>query len=39
LLRRQRWTVLRLWEHQLSRNDWVSAKVRDCLFADDGPPK
>jgi DNA mismatch endonuclease, patch repair protein len=39
LLRRQRWTVLRLWEHQLSRKDWVIAKVRDSLFSDDGPPK
>jgi DNA mismatch endonuclease, patch repair protein len=39
LLRRQRWTVLRLWEHQLTRDRWVSAKVRDYLLSDDGPPK
>jgi DNA mismatch endonuclease (patch repair protein) len=39
LLRKQRWTVLRLWEHQLTRHRWVSAKVREYLLSDDGLPK
>jgi DNA mismatch endonuclease (patch repair protein) len=39
LLRRQRWTVLRLWEHQLTRHRWVIAKVRDNLSSHDGPAK
>jgi DNA mismatch endonuclease (patch repair protein) len=39
LLRRQRWTVLRIWEHQLTRHHWVTTKVRYCLLSDDGPPK
>jgi DNA mismatch endonuclease, patch repair protein len=39
LLRRQRWTVLRLWEHQLAQHHWVIAKVRDYLSSDDGLAK
>jgi DNA mismatch endonuclease, patch repair protein len=39
LLRRQRWTVLRLWEHQLAQRDWVIAKVKNCLLSDAGLAK
>lgn len=39
LLRRQRWTVLRLWEHQLAQRDWVIAKILDYLSSDDGLAK
>lgn len=29
-LRQQKWTVLRFWEHQLARTDWVIAKFHLC---------
>lgn len=30
-LRKQNWTVMRLWEHQLSKGEWVVAKFQLCL--------